>query len=832
MEKTQLTRGSAFLQGERKFLETVLMHIPVGVIIAEAPSGKLILGNKQVERILRQPFLQAAAIGEYGGYKGFHPDGRPYQPEEWPLARSLHGETISGEEIDFLRGDGTHGLMRVSSSPVRDEEGRIIAGVVTLEDISARREAEEALRLSEARFRNLFGQSPVSMQIFSPDGRTVEVNRAWEKLWGLTLEATRGYNVLQDQQLAVKGALPYLRKAFAGEAAEIPAIFYEPAEAVRKGRARWVRGFIYPVKDEGGAIRQVVLMHVDITARVQAEEALRESEERYRIIAETAQDAMVTIDEESRITFSNPVVEKLFGFTSAELQGKSLTLLMPERFRQAHFQAMRDHLATGERHLPWGTVEMPGLHRDGREIPLEISYGEYVKNGKHFFIGIARDITKRKKAEDTIKYQAYHNLLTGLPNRPLLMIHLDRGLAQVRRNGKKLGVAFLDLDRFKSINDTLGHAIGDQLIREVAGRLRAAIGETDTLAHVGADEFVLLLPEVTPDGVPFLIETIMAALRRPFRIDSREVYLTASIGISIFPEDGGNPEALLMNADIAMTHAKEQGRDNYQFFNTALNVRTVERLLFENSLRRTLERGQLVVHYQPLVNIATREITCLEALVRWHHPELGLLHPARFIPLAEEMGFTAAIDEWVLESACRQRKAWGEAGCETLCVTVNLSARQFLHPELPARVSKVLEATGLDPRHLDIEITESTAMKDIDLAVPNLRKLKEMGIKLSIDDFGTGYSSLTYLKRFPIRSLKIDQSFIRDVATDLSDQAIVKAVIVMGHHLRLKIIAEGVETEEQLAFLRSTECDEIQGFLYSEPLPPGKIGELLAAGAP
>jgi diguanylate cyclase (GGDEF)-like protein/PAS domain S-box-containing protein len=705
-------------------------------------------------------------------------------------------------------------------------------GVVTGNDTAARRAAEEALRLSESRFRNLFEQSPISMQIFSPDGRTLEVNRGWENLWGMTIEATRDYNPLHDPQLAAKGVLPYLRKGFSGEAAEVPAILYDPAETGIKGHPRWVRSFIYPVKDEAEHIRQVVLMHVDITDRIRAEEALKESEERYRVIAETAQDAILTIDEESRITFVNPAAEKLFGYSGAELHGMSLTLLMPERFRRPHLRAVRRHAASGERHLPWGAVEMSALHRDGREIPLEISYGEFVKNGKHFYIGIARDVTDRRKAEETITYQAYHSLLTGLPNRSLLVIHLDRGLAQARRNQKKLAVLFLDLDRFKSINDTLGHLIGNQLLREVANRLRGVLGEPDAAAHVGADEFVLLVTDIIrPEEIIPVLDRIMAALRSPFHVDGQEVYLTASIGIGIYPEDGGSSETMLMNADIAMTHAKEQGRDNYQFFNTALNVRTVERLFFENSLRQSLERGQLVVFYQPLVHIESREITCLEALVRWRHPELGLLHPARFIPLAEEMGFATAIDEWVLRSACRQLKAWDKAGCPPVCVTVNFSARQFLQPDLAERVSRVLEATGLDPRYLDIEITESTAMKDIELAVPNLRKLKELGIKLSIDDFGTGYSSLTYLKRFPVHGLKIDQSFIRDVASDASDQAIVKAIIAMGHHLRLKIIAEGVETEEQLAFLRAGGCDEMQGYLFSEPLPPEGIEELLAARA-
>ena len=442
--------------------------------------------------------------------------------------------------------------------------------------------------------------------------------------------------------------------------------------------------------------------------------------------------------------------------------------------------------------------------------------------------GISIDITELKKAEDTIKYQAYHDPLTGLPNRALFEMYLDLEIAQARRNEQKLAVVVLNLDRFKTINDTLGHAAGDRLIREVASRLGSLIRQSDTLAHFGGNEFAVLLADLKrPEDVTMVAADIVAAMQTPFSVGPHELYTTASIGIGLYPEDGDNPGTLLVNADIAMAQAKQQGGNRYQFFNPAVNVRTVERLLLENRLRQTLARGELVVYYQPQVDIETWRITCLEALVRWRHPELGMLTPKQFIPIAEEIGFITAIDEWVLHTACLQNKAWQDSGLPAVCITVNLSAPEFHRPTLADTVDRVLKETGLDPRYLNIEITEGTAIQALELAVPAMGKLTGMGIGLSIDDFGTGYSSLSYLKKFPVQKIKIDQSFIRDVASHSEDQAIVNAVIAMGHSLRLSVVAEGVETPEQLSFLRSSRCDEVQGFIFSEPAPADAVKGLL-----
>ncbi|MEW5747083.1 MAG: EAL domain-containing protein [Nitrospirota bacterium] len=597
-------------------------------------------------------------------------------------------------------------------------------------------------------------------------------------------------------------------------------------ECASQAIALGAQDYLVKGKIESDLLHRSILYAIE---RKKAEQALRESEERYRVITETAQDAIVTIDEESRIVLVNPAVERMFGYVRSELVGSSLTMLMPERLRRAHCTAVKRHIATGKRSLPWDAVEMPGLHRDGGEIPLEISYGEFVREGRRFFIGIVRDITERKRAEETITYQAYHDLLTGLANRTQLMLKLDLELPQANRNHRKLAVLHIDIDRFRAINDSLGHAAGDKIILAVAERLRALVRKSDTLARIGSDEFIILLPDLNrPEDAALFARTVVETMQRPFTMDGRELYATASVGISMYPEDSEHAGILLKNADIAVSYAKERGRNNYQFFNSDINVRTIERLLLESDLRQSLERGELELRYQPQVSIRTGEIVALEALVRWRHPVLGLLGPVHFIPVAEDIGFITAIDEWVLREACMQARTWQDTGCPPLCVTVNVSAQKFQQPTLVESVADILKETGLAACYLDIEITESTAMSDIELAVPNLKGLYEMGVDLSIDDFGTGYSSLNYLKRFPVHKLKIDQSFIRGIPSDADDQAIVNAVIAMGHNLRLKVIAEGVETEDQLSFLRFHDCDEMQGYLFSEPLPPERIEALFA----
>ncbi len=434
----------------------------------------------------------------------------------------------------------------------------------------------------------------------------------------------------------------------------------------------------------------------------------------------------------------------------------------------------------------------------------------------------------RKQAEERVLHLAHFDELTGLPNRNMFNQRLSHALARARRAGEPLAVLFIDLDRFKNINDTLGHEAGDRVLKDISRRLAGCLREADTISRLGGDEFVVLIEGASrPADVVEVAQKLLAEVARPVLLEAQEFHLTASIGISTCPGDSSDLQSLMKNADIAMYRAKEQGKNNFQFYSSQINVHTLERVALESDLRHALDRNELLLHYQPKIDIGSNRIVGMEALVRWQQPERGLIAPAQFIPLAEETGLIVPIGEWVLRSACLQNKVWQDLGLPRMRMAVNLSPRQFGHASLLKDVARLLQETGLEPSWLEFEITESMVMRDPEHAVTLLRGLKEMGIRLSIDDFGTGYSSLGYLKRFPLDSVKIDRSFIRDLPGDGDDAAITQAIIAMAHSLRLTVIAEGVETREQLNFLRSHGCDEMQGYYYSKPLPQDQLQRLL-----
>jgi diguanylate cyclase (GGDEF)-like protein len=441
-----------------------------------------------------------------------------------------------------------------------------------------------------------------------------------------------------------------------------------------------------------------------------------------------------------------------------------------------------------------------------------------------------RDITERMRAQDMIKHLAYHDGLTDLPNRTLLNDRLTVALAQARRKERMLAVMFLDLDQFKVVNDTVGHGEGDLLLRSVGDRLTSLVRDCDTIARVGGDEFAILSSEIgDAEDAAKVANRILDGFRRPFERKGYTFYFTASIGIALYPGDGEDGETLLRNADMAMYHAKERGKNGYQLFTRDINARIEQRAVLERDLRRGLERGEFVVHYQPQVDIDAGQIVGTEALLRWRHPDWGLTLPADFLRVAEDTGLIVPLGDWVLRTACAQHQAWKKAGYP-LRLAVNISARQLQQRDLTIMVAQVLEETNLDPHHLQLEITEDAAMDDVDFTIEVLRCFRQMGIQIAIDDFGTGYSSLSYLKRFPVNVVKIDRSFVRDLITDPNDAAIATAVINMAHALNLRVVAEGVETEEQLAFLRERQCDEFQGFLFSKPEPAEKLDKMLAQG--
>ena len=434
--------------------------------------------------------------------------------------------------------------------------------------------------------------------------------------------------------------------------------------------------------------------------------------------------------------------------------------------------------------------------------------------------GIAEDITERKHAEEQLMKLAHYDVLTSLPNRVLFYDRLKQAIAHAKRNHWVVGVMFIDVDRFKNVNDTMGHAVGDRLLQQVSERLKGTVRSGDTVGRLGGDEFAVVLSNLgSAQDANLVAQKMMACFAEPFRLEGTDVYVTASIGITLYPDDSTEQDILIRNADAAMYKAKEIGRDSYQFYTPEMNTRALESLGMESSLRRALDRGEYLLHYQPKVGIVNGEITGLEALIRWRHPDRGLVSPGEFMPVLEETGLIVQVGQWVLNAVCRQIKEWESTGVQPVPVAVNLSARQFTSKDLGNTIKRILEEHQLDPALIELEITESSLMVNTEEAVRTLEYLSSLGVSISIDDFGTGYSSLSYLKRFPLDSLKIDRSFIRDVTTDGDDATITRAVISMAHSLGLKVIAEGVETERQLAFLTEYGCDQIQGYFFSRPLP-------------
>ncbi len=553
--------------------------------------------------------------------------------------------------------------------------------------------------------------------------------------------------------------------------------------------------------------------------RKNAELTIRGSEEKFRELFNNANDAifLFTISSEGepgKYVEVNDLACLKTGFAREELlQMTPFDLAIPEDMNEMPklFKRLVD-----QGHV---TYEKAHLSKENHKVPFEVNSHLFNWNGQKMAQSIARDVSDRKKAEETIRRQAYYDVLTGLPNRTLFKDRLEQAMKTAHRNRQSLCVMVLDLDRFKTINETLGHHIGDKLLMSVSDRLLSILADNGTIARFGGDEFTLLLPLVgKQEEATQQAQRIIETLATPFNLNGHDLHVTTSIGIAFFPTDGENPEVLLKNAETAMYRAKEQGRNNFQLYASVMNVSAFKQLLMENSLRRALEKEEFVVYLQPQIDLATRHMIGAEALVRWQHPDLGLVFPTEFIGLAEETGLIVPIGDWVLERVCKLGKQWEEKGFGRICISVNLSARQFQQKNLVTRIAQILENTGLDPESLGLEITESIAMKNADFTISAMNVFKNMRIHLSLDDFGTGYSSLSYLKRFPLETLKIDRSFVRDITTDPNDAAIVHAVIALAHSLKLKVVAEGVETEGQLSFLKTHGCDQVQGYYFSHPL--------------
>jgi len=552
-------------------------------------------------------------------------------------------------------------------------------------------------------------------------------------------------------------------------------------------------------------------------------DSLRESEARYHSLFRNSIDAILVLRPDGAILAANGEACRMLEYSEAELRKLGRELIFDAA--DTRVQGLTDELARN------GSArgEFRLKRKDGSQVPVELSAATFKdRAGQLCSSMIIRDITERRRAEEHIEYLAYHDELTGIPNRAHFQREFDHAVAVSQRYGLSCALMLVDLDRFKYINDTIGHQAGDQLLKQMAARLRACLRDSDIIARLGGDEFVILMQDAANmEAVTAVADKILEVASRPLIIEDQEFLVTASIGISTHPQDGNDLQTLLKSSDLAMYRAKEAGKNGYRYFAPEMNVHSRQRMEIESALRGALERKEFALHFQPKIRLSTRTIAGMEALIRWHHPERGLLGPGDFIAIAEETGLIVEIGDWVMEEACRHAQAMREAGHRNLRVAVNLSARQLFDDELARRVADILDHTGFPAENLELEITESMVMQDAEQAINLLTALHGTGVRIAIDDFGTGYSSLAYLKRFPIDCVKIDRSFIRDLPGNSDDIAMTRSIIAMAHNMKLEIVAEGVETVQQLEFLQAYGCDEIQGFLFSEPLPADAMARYL-----
>jgi diguanylate cyclase (GGDEF)-like protein/PAS domain S-box-containing protein len=804
------TADEALRQREREF--KALVENAPDMIARFDSELRHVYANPAVQRVLGLP--PDEIIGRSHPELGI--------PEElysvWRTSLREVFDTGEEREVEFATPGGSHSYLS-RLVPEFGDDGSIETVLTITRDITEHKRAEEALRASETDFRDLVENISEVIYAQDKDGRITYVSPVVEQLGGYSPREVIGRpftDFIHPEDL------PSLIESFRRTVAGNPEPF-EYRVATKSGGFRWVRTSSRPVYD-GDQIVGLRAVLMDITDRRRVEEALRESEGKFRTLAETVA-AAAFIFQGTRMRYVNSAAEAQTGYSREELLTMDFWEVIHPSSRE---QVKKRGLARQRGESVPTRYEVKLLTKSGEERWVDFMAATIEFDGEPAVLGTAFDITERKQAEETIRHLAYHDGLTGLPNRTLFEDRLTVTLAQARRKKGIAAVMFLDLDRFKVVNDTVGHAMGDQLLQSVAERLRALVRDGDTVARVGGDEFTVLLPEVArvEDAVE-VAERILETLRQPWQVNGHEFRITTSIGIAMCPGDGDDAESLIRNADTAMYRAKDGGRDNYKLYTRAMNSRIAERLALESSLRRAVEREEFAVHYQPQVNIETGRIVGVEALVRWRHPQQGLVSPLEFIPVAEETGLIVPLGAWVLRTACTQNRAWQDAGLPPMRMAVNLSARQFQRHDLLDTVAAALAESGLPPQYLQLEITEGAAMQDVDLTLAILRELKDTGVQVSIDDFGTGHSSLSYLKRFPIDVVKIDQSFVQDLTVDPNDAAIASTIIVMAHALNLKVIAEGVETAEQLAFLRERACDEMQGFLFSRPKPAPELDQML-----
>ncbi len=723
-------------------------------------------------------------------------------------------------EMDYKRKDGSCFPSETLGTKVKNSEGNVIGFISMIRDITERKLAETKLMESEKELSAILDSIQDTYYQTNSKGMLTRVSPSVERLLGYKPQELIGSN------LASLYFDPALREAFLLELANNNGIVQNRETQLRhkNGSPIWVSTNAHYRLNQSGYMTGVEGIARDITQLKYAED-LRN---RLGRILDNSSNEIFIIDAKSlRFIQVNRGALQNLGYTAQEMEAMTPIDITPE-FTQESFKTLVEPLYQDEKEEI--VFKAHHLRKQGTLYPVEVCLQLSLQDTPPVFVAFIQDITERIQAERKLQHMAHHDSLTTLPNRILFAQNLEQSLARSNRHNMAVAVMFLDLDRFKIINDTLGHDIGDKALQALSGRLNSCVKQGDSVARLGGDEFAIVLENISsPDDVAPTARKILELLSRPFLIDGHELFITTSIGISLYPADGTDTQTLLKHADIAMYRAKDQGRNTYRYYSSDMGAMAVEQLGLETSLRYALERNEFVLYYQPQYRLSDCQLIGYEALLRWQHPERGIIMPKEFIPILEETGLIIPVSEWVLQVACKQASRWNKNRNSPLRVSVNLSIRQTNDINFVPTVMRILKNCNLSPNLLELEITESILMHNIQATVTTLESLNRHGIRLAIDDFGTGYSSLNYLKRFPIVTMKIDQTFIRDLTQSPDDATLVKAIIAMGRTLRLNVVAEGVETHEQFAFLSASNCNAIQGYLASQPVPASQLDSCITS---
>jgi diguanylate cyclase (GGDEF)-like protein/PAS domain S-box-containing protein len=735
------------------------------------------------------------------------------------LSAKLRRRSLRNDEHVFASATGERIDLTLSIAPVV-HDGTPAGAVIIGRDMRDRKRAEREVLQAVTLLQTTLDSTADGILVIGDGGRIVSYNQRFVEMWHIpqeVMDSGDDRRALQSIMQQLVSPEEFIRS--------VDALTAQP-EAESFDMLDMNDGRRFERYSIGRRVEDVETIRVwsfrDVTARYAAEAALRESEIRYRLLFEQNAAGVCVSRLDGVIIDCNTTFAGMLGFPRTELVGLSMSMLYANASEAEELTALLRSAGT------LNSVEVELRRADKRVLWVLanlVLVGDSISGVVHATVV---DISDRKRAEEQIEFHAYHDVLTHLPNRKLFTDRLRHGLMRAKRNNKTVAVMFIDVDHFKTINDTLGHTAGDELLLEMARRLRECVRDDDTVARLGGDEFTIILSELRhPEDAVGVAQKILAAVQEPLTIGAMPIVVSASIGIALYPEDGHDPESLLRNADSAMYRAKEEGRNTYQLCTDEMKQRALERLSVESRLRSAVHDQQLILAYQPQINLVTGRAIGVEALVRWNDPVRGIVEPASFIPIAEESRLILPLGEWVLRTACKQMKEWQDRGAGPIRIAVNLSARQFQQHDLVDMVRSALDESSLGPSSLDLEITETTAMQNAEATVDTLHALRALGVGISIDDFGMGYSSLNYLRRFPLSAVKIDRAFVNDITSNDGDAAIVSAVIGMARSLRLRVLAEGVETAEQFAFLRSRECDEAQGYYFSRPIGPEDMTRML-----